>query len=236
MTTENNNIDNNEIEQMTRQERRAAKETASSFNLIHEIWEWFYTILIAVAIAFLIKGFLFDIVRVDGPSMFPTLVNNDRLVVTKLGYKPHHGDIIILDSAYVPRQEYYEEYEEEHDKDLNKLQKLMLYPKLPEHLKRKYYVKRIIGMPGDVIDIKNGQVLLNGEILDEPYIDTVTSITDYAVSYPFTVSEDCVFVMGDNRTNSKDSRSSDLGEVPIDAIDGKSQLRVFPFNAIGVTR
>ena len=59
-----------------------------------------YNLAIAIVIAMLIKGFIFDIVRVDGSSMFPTLVDNDRLIVTKLGYTPKQGDIIILDSEY----------------------------------------------------------------------------------------------------------------------------------------
>lgn len=212
------------------------KETQNTFDLKKEVWEWFYTIVIALAVVFVIKAFLFDIVRVDGPSMHPTLVHNDRLIVTKLGYKPAAGDIIILDSAYSDRQEYYEEYEENNDKELNFFSKIALYFRLPENLKRRYYVKRIIGMPGDTVDIKDGQVLVNGEVLDEPYYDGVTSIMDYAISYPVTVEEGTVFVMGDNRPNSKDSRSSDLGLVPIKAIEGKSQIRIWPFSAIGKTK
>lgn len=221
---ENNNIEN------------SVKETRDTFNLGREVWEWFYTIVIALVIAFVIKGFIFDIVRVDGPSMFPTLVNNDRLVVTKLGYKPQRGDIVILDSAYKNRSEYYAEYEENNDVKLNLFTKLSLYTRIPKNLRRKYYVKRIIGMPGDTIDIQNGNVLVNGEVLNEPYYDGVTNITDYATEYPFTVSEDCVFVMGDNRPNSKDSRSTELGEVPIKAVAGKSRFRIWPFNSIGATK
>lgn len=223
--TENNSSQNN-----------AVKETKETFNLGREVWEWFYTILLAVVIAFAIKTFVFDIVRVDGPSMYPTLVNNDRLFVTKLGYKPQRGDIIILDSSYKKRCEFYEEYEEENDTSLNPVTRLGLYFKLDDSLKRRYYIKRIIGMPGDTIDIKDGKVYVNGEVLDEPYYDGVTSITDYATEYPFTVSDDCVFVMGDNRPNSKDSRSTDLGEVPIKAISGKSQVRLWPFNTISLTK
>lgn len=211
------------------------KETANTFNLKKEVWEWFYTIVIALAIVLAVKTFLFDIVRVDGPSMYPTLVHNDRLVVTKLGYKPGAGDIIILDSAYKNRQEYYSEYEEENDKELNVLTKGLLYLKLPESLKRRYYVKRIIGMPGDTVDIKDGEVIVNGEVLEEAYYDGITTVMDSSVSYPVTVEEGTVFVMGDNRPNSKDSRSSELGLVPIDAIAGKSQFRLWPFSAIGKT-
>lgn len=211
------------------------KETQNSFSLLREVWEWIYTIIIALLVVFILKAFIFDIVRVDGPSMHPTLVNNDRLIVTKLGYKPEAGDIIILDSSYKDRQEYYAEYEENNGENLNFFSKMVLYTKLPESLKRRYYVKRIIGMPGDTVDIKDGQVWVNGEVLNEPYYDGITGITDYSVSYPVTVEEGHVFVMGDNRPNSKDSRSSDLGLVPINAIEGKSQLRIWPFTAFGPT-
>ena len=227
--------ENNDLET-----RAAAKgtvnETENTFNLGREVFEWIYTIVIALVIAFLIKGFIFDIVRVDGPSMYPTLVNNDRLIITKVGYKPHQGDIIILDSAYKNIMVYYSKYEENNDTKLNPLTRLQLYMKLPRDLKIKYYVKRIIGMPGDTIDLKDGRVYVNGELLDEPYYDGLTPITDLSVSYPVTVSDDCVFVMGDNRPNSKDSRSSELGEVPIKAISGKAQLRIWPFNSVGITK
>ncbi len=211
-------------------------EKESSFNLLKEVWEWIYTIVIALVVVLFIKSFIFDIVRVDGPSMYPTLVHNDRLIITKLGYKPEAGDIIILDSTYKDREEYFENYEETTGKDLNKLEKTIKYFSLPENLKHRYYVKRIIGMPGDTVDIKNGKVLVNDEVLDEPYYTGITGMTDGRVDYPVTVEEGHVFVMGDNRPNSKDSRSADLGLVPIDAISGKSQLRIWPFFAFGKTK
>ena len=82
------------------EEAEAEKKPDKKMNSVgKEIFEWFYTIAIALVIAFAIKAFLFDVVRVDGSSMFPTLENNDRLIVTKLGYEPKQGDIIILDSS-----------------------------------------------------------------------------------------------------------------------------------------
>ena len=206
------------------------------FNLGKEIFEWIYTIAIALVIAFLIKGFVFDVVKVDGPSMKPTLQHNDRLIITKLGYKPQQGDIIILDSSYKNRTNYFDNLELKSGKDMNWLTKAFTYPSLPSNLKRRFYVKRIIALPGQTVDIQNGKVLVDGKILDEPYIDVETAITDHTVSYPVTVDEDCVFVMGDNRSNSKDSRSSELGQVPIKAIMGKSQVRIFPFHSIGFTK
>lgn len=207
------------------------------FNLLKEIWEWVYTLAIAIVIALLIKGFIFDIVKVDGSSMFPTLVNNDRLIVTKLGYKPSQGDIIILDSQYKNREEYYDTLAESKDKDeLSFIDKLIAQGSMPSNLDRKYYVKRIIGMPGQTVDIVDGKVYVDGKKLDEPYYDGTTSSIDPTVEYPVTVEEDHVFVMGDNRNHSTDSRASSLGQVPFDAILGKSQIRIWPLSEIGLTK
>jgi len=207
-------------------------EKETSFNLLKEVWEWVYTIGLALLIAFVIKSYLFDIVRVDGPSMNPTLIHNDRLIITKLGYKPDYGDIVILDSTYKDRQEYYEELEES-GKKINFFTKFYEYSNLPTELKKRFYVKRVIAMEGDTIDIINGDVILNGEVLEEDYFTGNTRITDLSVDYPVTVSEGHVFVMGDNRDNSKDSRSSSLGEVPVEALSGKAQLRVWPLASSG---
>lgn len=203
-------------------------EVKNTFNLKKEVFEWFYTIVIALLIAFIIKGFIFDLVVVDGPSMYPTLVNGDRLIVTKLNYKPQQQDIIVLDSTYKDRNEYYDAIGE-----LNLAQKGIEYFKLPKGLKRKYYVKRIIGMPGQTVDLIDNKVYVDGKQLDEPYYTGETFAYDPEIQFPFTVSDDCVFVMGDNRPKSKDSRSASLGEVPIKAILGKCQLRLFPISSIG---
>ena len=190
-------------------------------SLAREIWEWVYTLAIAIVIAMLIKGFIFDIVRVDGSSMFPTLVDNDRLIVTKLGYTPKQGDIIILDSEYKNREEYFDRLAESKDKEeLSSFEKFFAQSSMPSNLKKKYYVKRIIAMPGQTIDL----------------VDGMTTSIDPTVEYPITVDDDCVFVMGDNRTRSKDSRSSELGQVPFKAILGKSQVRIWPLSDIGLTK
>ena len=185
----------------------------------------------------LIKGFIFDIVRVDGSSMFPTLVDNDRLIVTKLGYTPKQGDIIILDSEYKNREEYFDRLAESKDKEeLSSFEKFFAQNSMPSNLKKKYYVKRIVAMPGQTIDLVDGKVYVDGEMLDEPYYDGLTTSIDPTVEYPITVDNDCVFVMGDNRTRSKDSRSSELGQVPFNAILGKSQVRIWPLSDIGLTK
>ena len=215
----------------------SVEETAKKKSLAMEIWEWVYTLAIAIIIAMLIKGFIFDIVRVDGSSMFPTLVDNDRLIVTKLGYSPEQGDIIILDSKYTARENYYERLAVSKDKEkLSFIDKALAQTKLPDDVKKKYYVKRIIAMPGQTVDLVDGKVFVDGEPVDEPYYNGTTASIDPTVEYPLTVDDDCVFVMGDNRNHSKDSRSSELGQVPFDAILGKSQIRVWPMNVFGVTK
>lgn len=216
--------------------KATAKEDKKT-SLAREIWEWVYTLAIAIVIAMLIKGFIFDIVRVDGSSMFPTLVDNDRLIVTKLGYTPKQGDIIILDSEYKNREEYFDRLAESKDKEeLSSFEKFFAQSSMPSNLKKKYYVKRIVAMPGQTIDLVDGKVYVDGEMLDEPYYDGLTTSIDPTVEYPITVDNDCVFVMGDNRTRSKDSRSSELGQVPFNAILGKSQVRIWPLSDIGLTK
>lgn len=202
-----------------------------------EIWEWVYTIAIALAIALVIKAFIFDIVKVDGSSMFPTLIDGDRLIVTKLGYKPKQGDIIILDSTYKKRNTYYEELAKSEGKEsLNFFEKLSANKSFSEDMKKRYYVKRVIATPGQTVDLIDGKVYIDGEIYDEPYYEGITSPIDSAMEFPVTVGDDMVFVMGDNRPRSKDSRSSDLGLVPYKAVLGKSQVRIWPVNAIGLTK
>lgn len=219
------------------EEKNETTSASKKFNLAKEIWEWIYTLAIAIVIAMLIKGFIFDIVRVDGSSMFPTLVNNDRLIVTKLGYTPKQGDIVILDSEYKNREEYFDKLALSKDKEeLSWFEKFIAQGSMPDELEKKYYVKRVIAMEGQTVDLVDGKVYVDGSLLDEPYYKGTTSSIDPTVEFPLTVEEGCVFVMGDNRPNSKDSRSSELGTVPVEAILGKSQVRIWPLNAISLTK
>ncbi len=227
------NENNENKETIENKENKSSKPKKNSIG--RELFEWFYTIVIAVAIAFLIKGFLFDIVKVDGSSMFPTLVHEDRLIVTKLGYEPEQGDIIILDSTYNKRNDYFEQLEQSTGKKINAASRFIKsYTTVPKELKRRYYVKRVIAMPGQTVDLKGGKVYVDGVMLEEDY--GYTQSIDMNVEYPVTVEEGHVFVMGDNREHSKDSRHSDLGQVPFEAVLGKSQIRIWPLNQIGITR
>ena len=187
-------------------------------------------------IAFIIvlsRIFLWDLTTVHGQSMLPTLNNNDKLIVTTFNYSPQQGDIVVLDANYQKRCDYFTDQAlAEGKSDYSDIQKLGEYFTLPQNLKKHYYIKRIIALPNQLVDLKNGTVYVDGIPLDESYCSSPTLPTDLSVQFPLTVAENSVFVMGDNRQNSTDSRSSMLGLVPYDAILGKAVYRVFPFDAI----
>ncbi|MEA4853735.1 MAG: signal peptidase I [Christensenella sp.] len=158
------------------------------------IWGWVLAIAIAVAAAFLIRAFLFEIILVDGPSMQPTLQTNERLAVekvTRYASLPQRGDIIIVH-----------------------------YPNGTDN----NYVKRAIGLPGETIEIKDSIVYVDGQPLQEDYI----SLQAYPDMAAITVPGDAVFVLGDNRANSTDSRV--VGPIPHDMIVGHAMAVIWPVN------
>lgn len=235
MTGENNNEIENKVNPENDKVQSENKDEKKKKSLAREIFEWVYSIAIAVAVAMLIKGFIFDIVLVDGSSMVPTLHDNERLIVTKLGYKPKAGDIIILDCNYDNREAEFDRIAEEEGKDelsgIDKFFKTLSFK--DETLKKKYYVKRIIATEGQTVDIHDGKVYVDGKELSEPYIQGITTPHDSpadTTSLHEVVEENHVFVLGDNRQHSSDSRT--IGQIDEDAILGKAQLRVFPFNKI----
>lgn len=234
----NENEINNEIsdETLTNESENTAS-TSIVKSILREIWEWVYTLVVIFVIVFAVKALVFEVVKVDGSSMYPTLIHNDRLIVTKLGYKPKQGDIVILDSHYKTREKYFDTLAEEQDKEeLSAFDKFIEGFDLPEDVEKRYYVKRVIALPGQTIDIHDGKVYIDGEVLDEEYYDGVTSALDSRMAFPQTVEEGNIFVMGDNRPSSLDSRSTSLGQVPYEAVLGKSQVRVWPLNSIGITK
>ncbi len=205
-----------------------------------EILEWVISIVIAVVLTFFIKSYLFDFVVVDGQSMFSTLEHGERLVLTKLGYEPEIGDIIVLDAHYKARQVYFSNRRAEDDGfgKLDEFASVYLQRKHARNLgiNKKYYVKRVIALAGDTVDIDpyDGTVRVNGTVIEEPYLDEgIKTPLGHGMEYPYTVEDGHVFVMGDNRANSLDSRYSDLGAVPLEAVSGKVSFRILPFNKFG---
>lgn len=162
--------------------------------------EWIKSISIAVVIAIVIKTFVFNTALVVGESMSPTLHEKDRLIANKIS----------------PKITGYKRGD-------------IVILDAPD-VKNKSYIKRIIGMPGDKIEILDGHVLLNGERLEEDY--TEEKYTDKHGNSSWIVKDNEVFVLGDNRKEyaSKDSRI--FGCVPINSLKGKINIRYYPFKKV----
>lgn len=160
-----------------------------------EIFDWVIAIVAAVLLSFLIRQYIFQPSQVKMSSMFPTLKENEIILVNKLTYKlrePQRGDIIVFQP-----------------------------PNSQEH-----YVKRIIGLPGEEIEIRNGGVYINQERVEEPYISVETD----GLFNPTQLSDNEYFVMGDNRQNSMDSRA--FGPISSQTIVGKAILVYWPLQEI----
>lgn len=203
---EKNVCEENVCEERASEEVQVEKKKGGKAKkpLYKEIASWVATICAAVLIALFIRSFVFLIVQVDGSSMLNTLHNDNRLFVWRAGYifnAPERGDIVICHYPDGKNGEYGE----------------------------RYYVKRVIGLPGDVISISEGMVYINGELLDEPYIADERRSKENMKEYKLGESE--YFVMGDNRRNSKDSRY--VGPIDQDQIIGKAIYKIYPFDEMG---
>jgi signal peptidase I len=158
--------------------------------------EWVVIAGGALLVAFLIKTFLLQAFYIPSLSMAPTLQINDRVLVNKLSYDlhdVHRGDLVVFES---PPNEGSE------TKDL---------------------IKRVIGLPGETVESRDGRILIDGQPLDEPYLDR--GVTTGALE-KITVPPDHLWVMGDNRANSRDSRF--FGPIPESLVIGRAFVRVWP--------
>lgn len=174
----------------------------------NELWEWTKALLIAVALAAIIRYFVFAPIVVDGLSMMPTLHNGDRMIVNKLA-KPKRFDIVVFHA--------------------------------PEG---KDYIKRVIGLPGDRIEYKNDKLYINGKYYKEPYLDKYKKeVTDGPLTQDFTLKEIIgrdtvpkgeIFVLGDNRRFSKDSRH--IGTIKMDKIVGETKFIYWPIKDFGIAK
>lgn len=160
----------------------------------------------ALLIALLVKYLVVEVVRVKGNSMRSTLHNGEVMLVNRAAYRlgqPQRQDVVIC--LYPGRYR----------------DKWKLVPQ--------YFVKRIIGLPGETIAMEEGVVLINGQPLEEPYLDEAFTKRKSSMA-PVTLGEDEYFVMGDNRDNSNDSRR--VGALKRRALIGKVQAVFFPFKVI----
>ena len=163
-----------------------------------EAKDWIVSIAAAIAVALLIRTFIVELYVVDGPSMRPTLQHEERLVVNKFIY---------------------------YFRDPQKGEVVIFrYPRDPS----RDFIKRVIATAGDTIEIKEGRVYVNDQLLREDYILEKTR-----TEYPkVTIPEGTIFVMGDNRNNSEDSRFPDVGFVPLNLVKGEAVLVFWPVDEL----
>lgn len=191
-------------------------------KIINEIKGIALTILGSIIIVAIVNTEVLASAKVQQESMENTLYNDEKLIVDKVSYNftaPKREDIIIFfdnDEKGNILEEGYEYLKEIASISYNTDTRTRL-------------VKRVIGIPGDEIDIRDGYVYLNGSILEELYVKGETYSRDK--EFPIKVEEDTVFVLGDNREVSKDSRN--FGLVKINQIEGKAIFRISPFNRFG---
>ncbi len=180
-------------------------------NFFADMFDWMCSIFSAILCFIIIFSLFARVITVDGESMVPTLQDQQRLIVSDMFYTPQYDDIVILYA----------------DKLYNEATKAYGKP----------IVKRVIGLPGDTIriDFMNGIVYRNGEALPDEYTNTPTNLPEnFPINQDVVVEEGKVFVLGDNRNGSKDSRSDDVGQVDMRYIMGKAYVRIWPLNALGI--
>ena len=169
------------------------------------VLDWVRVFALALAIALIIRVAVFEIVRVDGPSMQETLYTGQRVLIEKLVFRftgPRRGDIV---ECYFGS-----------DRSTS-------------------YIKRVIGLPGEELSIRDGRIFIDGYEYADPQFDVTERELNY-LEGTWQIPEGEYFLMGDNRLDSTDSRSAAVGCVPRNNILGRGVLRVWPFDTITVLR
>ncbi|RDU22929.1 signal peptidase I [Anaerosacchariphilus polymeriproducens] len=174
-------------------------------GLLREIIELIVYIAVVLGITFLIVTFVGQRTQVSGPSMMNTLNDGDNLIVDKISYR--------FSSP--------------------KRFDIIVFPY--KYQKKTYYIKRIIGLPGETVQIVNGSIYINGEVLKEIYGKEVMTSAGQAAN-PIKLSNDEYFVLGDNRNNSSDSRAEDVGMIKRSDIVGRAWMRIWPLSDIGILK
>ena len=165
---------------------------------------WARDLLVSVFLAILVILFLYQPVKVEGTSMMPALVDQERIFINKFVYRFGMGEISRGDLV------------------------VFWFPMDPT----KSYIKRVIGVPGDIVEVDNGTVIVNNHRLEETYV--LNEYRDRHSMAPFKVQPDEYFVMGDHRSSSNDSRN--WGPVPRKYIYGKAVFIYWPIEKMGVVK
>ena len=200
-----------------------------------DILEWIACILIALVLALVIRYYVGTPTIVQQVSMYPTLKQNQRLILNRwvrtTKTMPNRGDIITFEA---PTSDSYQfdgssvvaKYSREPKTLLSKIVHYGL------EIGKDSYIKRVIALPGEHLLISDGKVYINGVELKEDYLQPqITTSVEDCPYYDLTVPENCVFVMGDNRPESTDSRR--FGCIPLEKIESKVWIRFWPLNLFG---
>lgn len=179
------------------------KKKKISASLLREIFIWIFDVSVVLIIAFALVHFIGEKTSIIGESMAPTLENDDTIIINKFVYE--------LSSP-------------------NRNDIVVFKPFGNDKLH--YYIKRVIGLPGETVQILDGDIYINGELLEENInVDKITNAG--LASKTITLGTDEYFVLGDNRNNSEDSRFAEIGNVNIKDIEGKAWFCISPKNKIG---
>lgn len=210
-------------------------------SVLRETMEWLICIIIAVALALVVRYYIGTPTIVQQTSMFPTLEENERLWLNRWGRTtkkiPKRGEIITFEAPSVMRVE-----------QIDYNNPVAIYNYEPQGLLKKFsyyvletgkrsFIKRVIGLPGEYIEIKDGSVYIDGKKLKEDYLqpgvvtDMVQGSKDGNFFTNFTVPENCIFAMGDNRPGSTDCRA--FGCIPLEKIEGTVSFRFWPLSKFG---
>ena len=205
-------------------------------STMKEILEWVYCIIIALVLAMLFRYFIGTPTIVKQVSMYPTLVQDQRLWLNRWDRTtktlPERGEIITFEE---PAKTSYTASEIDMTNPVAKYEKrtgIEWFFKNFLEIGKRSYIKRVIALPGEHVEIKDGGVYINGEKLQEDYLQDgiVTDVTGVGFS-DFTVPENCVFAMGDNRNHSTDCRS--FGCIPLEKIESTVAIRIWPLSKWG---
>lgn len=203
---------------------------------LKEALEWVYCIIIALVLAMLFRYFIGTPTIVKQVSMYPTLVQDERLWLNRWGRTtktlPERGEIITFEE---PAKITYTESEIDQSNPVAEYEERTGFSWFVHNfleIGKRSYIKRVIALPGEHVEIKDGGVYINGEKLQEDYLQDgiVTDVTGVGFS-DFTVPENCVFAMGDNRNHSTDCRS--FGCIPLEKIESTVAIRIWPLSKWG---
>ncbi|MBR3474659.1 MAG: signal peptidase I [Oscillospiraceae bacterium] len=187
----------------TKAEEKAEREALSPGERVRrELYDWIQSLMVALIFCVILFSFVLRLINVSGPSMNPTLYDGNKMLVSDLFYKPKAGDIVV-------------------------------FKNVGENKEEKALVKRVVATEGQEvnIDFEHGLVYVDGQPLEEDYVaEPIRNKLDFIG--PKTVPEGCVFVLGDNRNSSRDSRASSIGMVDERLIIGKVYAVVYPLDAI----